>query len=452
MEVSLSMYPIPGLESATLLWTTGLSKLGSHLPSGIHLSQTCGLPLITHQAGQFRVVAIPQYGVRGCEGHRYSSVVVVNSKSPVSSVSDLKHSKVAVNSIDSLSGHLLLGLTMGRTIYSSTIPIYTGGHLASLHKVTTGEVTAAAIDCVTYALAERHVPHLTAHTKVVAISPSYPALPYVVSKDITEEQFIEVQEVLKKALEDPSLTEARKTLCIEGFEFSDGVVNQNIYEDEIKAGFAKLAITYEEDLDDIASNSNITAIEDISEEDKDYLLGAVNLATEVLKKSGEIKAQSDSVFADGRKIRIIITGIKNCLKQQNRCKTDIVGFFGTRLRLHETKFENLKIISKCWQADDMIVSNFDPLVVEAYITCEKNPGGDWFNLVILSEGARVEEFTSNNLVHSKVVKEVAPFYYSHVRIHRGVLDLDGGGLTFNRTLALHYREGTVVRRDVKIWN
>ena len=100
----------------------------------------------------------------------------------------------------------------------------------------------------------------------------------------------------------------------------------------------------------------------------------------------------------------------------------------------------------------MLVSNFDPLLVEAYISCEKELGGDWYNLVILSHGAVVEDFTSNNELHSMVVKEVAPFYYSHVRIHRGVLDLGGdGGLEFTRTLSLQYREGKVVSREVKNW-
>ena len=76
MDVSFSMYPIPGLEAATKTWVAGLSKLGSHLPPVIQLSQTCGLPLVTHQAGQVRVVAIPKYGVRGCQGHR----LVLNNK------------------------------------------------------------------------------------------------------------------------------------------------------------------------------------------------------------------------------------------------------------------------------------------------------------------------------------------------------------------------------------
>ena len=82
-------------------------------------------------------------------------MLVVSSGSDVTSVSQLRQARVAVNSFDSLSGHLLLGLTLGRDIYASTSPVYTGGHLASLHRVSTGEVAAAAIDCVTYALAER---------------------------------------------------------------------------------------------------------------------------------------------------------------------------------------------------------------------------------------------------------------------------------------------------------
>ena len=92
------------------------------------------------------------------------------------------------------------------------------------------------------------------------------------------------------------------------------------------------------------------------------------------------------------------------------------------------------------------------MVMEAYITCEKEPGGDWYNLVILSEEAAVEDFTRNNSTHSKVVVEVAPLYYSHVRIHRGTLDIGGdGGLVFNRTLSLRYKDGQVANREIVNW-
>jgi hypothetical protein len=73
-------------------------------------------------------------------------------------------------------------------------------------------------------------------------------------------------------------------------------------------------------------------------------------------------------------------------------------------------------------------------------------------LVILSANATAEDFTSNNMIHSQVVDKVAPVYYSHVRIHRGLLDMAGhGGLTFNRTLSICYKNGKVAGREVKNW-
>ena len=105
------------------------------------------------------------------------------------------------------------------------------------------------------------------------------------------------------------------------------------------------------------------------------------------------------------------------------------------------------------QADEMIVSSFSPLVVEAYITCEISPGGDWYNLVILAQGVAVEDFTKNNIVHSEVVKEVAPLYYSKVRIHRSIMELGKKmDLVFTRTLELHYKHGAVVSRYIKLWD
>ena len=132
-------------------------------------------------------------------------MLIVSSDSDISSVSDIRNKKVAVNSFDSLSGHLLLGLSLGRAVYSSTTPVYTGGHLASIHKVRTGEVAAAAIDCVTYGLAEIHAPHLTRGTRVINHSQTFPALPYVISRDTPDNVVEQVQEVIKDAMEDTTL-------------------------------------------------------------------------------------------------------------------------------------------------------------------------------------------------------------------------------------------------------
>jgi hypothetical protein len=104
------------------------------------------------------------------------------------------------------------------------------------------------------------------------------------------------------------------------------------------------------------------------------------------------------------------------------------------------------------KADELLVPNFDPKTVETYITCEKEHGGDWYNLVILRPNAAAEDFTGNNLIHSQVVDKVAPIYYSHVRIYRGLLDMAGnGGLTFNRTLSICYTNDRVAGREVNNW-
>ena len=70
MEVSLGMYPIPGLEEASQAWVSGLARHGSDVAPGVELGQTCGLPLVIHHQADTRVVAIPRYRVRGCYGHR----------------------------------------------------------------------------------------------------------------------------------------------------------------------------------------------------------------------------------------------------------------------------------------------------------------------------------------------------------------------------------------------
>ena len=86
-----------------------------------------------------------------------------------------------------------------------TSSVYTGGHLASLDKVCTGEVSAAAIDCVTYGLAEIHAPHLTRNSRVLTLSQTFPALPYIVSNDASDNTVRQVQEAIKDAMEDETL-------------------------------------------------------------------------------------------------------------------------------------------------------------------------------------------------------------------------------------------------------
>ena len=46
---------------------------------GLVVSQTCGLPFSTRLRGMVRLVAVPAYAVAGCEGPRFSSMIIARS-------------------------------------------------------------------------------------------------------------------------------------------------------------------------------------------------------------------------------------------------------------------------------------------------------------------------------------------------------------------------------------
>lgn len=43
----------------------------------LFLQQTCGWPLISDLRIDFKVLAVPKYEVEGCQGHLYTSMIVV---------------------------------------------------------------------------------------------------------------------------------------------------------------------------------------------------------------------------------------------------------------------------------------------------------------------------------------------------------------------------------------
>ena len=100
-----------------------------------------------------------------------------------------------------------------------TSSVYAGGHLASLDKVCRGEVAAAAIDCVTYGLAEIHAPHLTRNSRVLTLSQTFPALPYIVSNDASDNTVRQVQEAIKDAMEDETLAWVTHFITLERHKY-----------------------------------------------------------------------------------------------------------------------------------------------------------------------------------------------------------------------------------------
>lgn len=237
MIAALPMYDWPELRGATDAWWAGLAR---HLrAAGIEavpdapcrglepaavwehpdllLAQTCGLPFVRRYGERLRIVATPCYATEGCIGPTYRSAIVVRAESAIAAATDAAGAVVAYNSADSLSGHLALRLVLAGVPLAGARE--TGSHAASLEALQAHRADLCAVDCVTWAIAQRHRPSLTDGLRVIAWSPPMPALPYVTRVDGPIER---LREALTLASADPALAATRGALLLDGFAPADG--------------------------------------------------------------------------------------------------------------------------------------------------------------------------------------------------------------------------------------
>lgn len=163
------------------------------------LSQACGYPLVTLLGDAVQVLAAPVFDLPGCEGIHYCSLIVVR-KNGASDLEGLRGSVAAINQEHSQSGMNMLRHTFAPLAHAGRFfgrVQVAGSHLASMAMVQSGAADVAAIDCVTYALAERHAPQLVAGLRVLQRSVSAPGLPFIASRVLSEPQLQDLREVLQ---------------------------------------------------------------------------------------------------------------------------------------------------------------------------------------------------------------------------------------------------------------
>ncbi len=259
MLASLPMYDLPELRPATDAWWAGLASAlrrqgmtgvpeqlsrdggfgAEWRDSGLLLSQCCGWDLSHEQAGWLQVVATPVYVAPGCSGSRYRSLFMVHGDDSARHLVDLRGRRCAVNMIGSQSGYnalryALAPLARGQRCFTTVIE--TGSHAASLAAVQSGRADLAAIDCVTFALLERHRPAATMGLRLLAYSRKAPALPYVTRIGLPPELLMALRAALVQALNDPALAAAREALLIGGFEVLPAAAYRYILDQERRAG------------------------------------------------------------------------------------------------------------------------------------------------------------------------------------------------------------------------
>ncbi len=242
MIISLPMYDWPEIRWATDSWWSGLC---SHLRAAgfrnlpkehnrttpLHdqwcspdllFTQICGYPLVHRFDGLLELLGTPCYAAAGCQGGAYSSNIVV--REDIANLGNRGRCEVEelhTNSADSMSGHLALRaalsfLACGKLFFGRMIE--SGSHVRSMELIAAGVADVAAIDCVSYALAERYRPDLVQPLRIIARSPSVSGLPYVTAAGRPPAEILRLRQALSEAIADPRLAEARAALLIMGVE------------------------------------------------------------------------------------------------------------------------------------------------------------------------------------------------------------------------------------------
>lgn len=166
------------------------------LSPALLFGQTCWGPMELGLAQHVQVVAQPSYDAfEGGQGELYSSALVMPTDGGPSVLSPddgkavipldlLRGKRFTFNNPDSMSG--LLGLTRDLEAMGESLDIFasrseSGGHRSSIVAIAEGRADIAAIDCQSWALAQRFEP-AARRVKVVGWTARRKGLPFITAR------------------------------------------------------------------------------------------------------------------------------------------------------------------------------------------------------------------------------------------------------------------------------
>ena len=147
-------------------------------------SQVCGYPLETIFFGQAVRLGTPCYDAPGCDGPSHCGLFVVPAGSKMQELRDLRGSTFLLNHRHSNSGmnlprRALADIADGHPFFARVIE--TGSHPGNLDRIARSEADATAVDNVTYAFWRHLRPEAARQVRVLARTPTSPAIPFVTS-------------------------------------------------------------------------------------------------------------------------------------------------------------------------------------------------------------------------------------------------------------------------------
>jgi ABC-type phosphate/phosphonate transport system substrate-binding protein len=180
-------------------------------------SQTCGYPLETIFRGQAIRLGTPCYDVPGCTGPTHCGVFIVPARSSAERLSDLRGGSFLLNNRHSNSGmnlprRALAEIAGGRPFFGGVVE--TGSQPGNLDRIAKGEADVTCVDCVTYAFWSRHRPEAASRTRVLAQTPSSPAIPFVTSAASTSELVAALRQALRRVAYEERFADVRAGLII----------------------------------------------------------------------------------------------------------------------------------------------------------------------------------------------------------------------------------------------
>ncbi|TPL00087.1 MULTISPECIES: PhnD/SsuA/transferrin family substrate-binding protein [unclassified Mesorhizobium] len=187
------------------------------LSPALLFGQTCWGPMELGLAPHVQVIAQPSYDAfEGGQGELYSSALVMAADGGPSVVSPADGKAVipldliggkrfTFNNPDSMSG--LIGLTRDLEAMGESLDIFasrseSGGHRSSIVAVAEGKADIAAIDCESWALAQRFEPAAKG-VKVVGWTARRKGLPYITARTTPERIIAAMREVVESGSEQP---------------------------------------------------------------------------------------------------------------------------------------------------------------------------------------------------------------------------------------------------------
>jgi len=182
-------------------------------------AQTCWGPMELGLSKHVQVVGQPSYDAfDGGQGELYSSALVMRTgegpqiRSPADGKASLpldlmRGRRFTFNSTDSMSG--IIGLTRDLQAVGESLDIFSsrsesGGHRGSIVAVAEGKADVAAIDCESWALAQRFEP-AAGKVAVVGWTARRKGLPYITARTTPEKTLRAMREAFAGLAEQPRI-------------------------------------------------------------------------------------------------------------------------------------------------------------------------------------------------------------------------------------------------------